>query len=159
MYSLSFTGFLNNTELKNIWSPPGIEPRTACLYSAQTLFHWATTTTQRTNTPILILLRGTAMLQSHSQQTNEISLFSKYSLNFFPHLIYHFTISFSAFFYSLDVFSLFHSVCSPGGCRSSVAERLCAIQVVLGSIPGGDQIFLILYCLKSLWKRENTSNE
>ena len=37
-----------------------------------------------------------------------------------------------------------------------MAERLCAIQAVLGSIPGGDQIFLILYCLKSLWKRENT---
>ena len=27
------------------------------------------------------------------------------------------------------------------------------------SIPGGTQIILILYCLKSLWKRENTSNE
>ncbi len=26
-------------------------------------------------------------------------------------------------------------------------KYLCAIQVVLGSIPGGDQIFLILYCL------------
>ncbi len=26
--------------------------------------------------------------------------------------------------------------------------RLCAIQAVLGSIPSGDQIFLILYCLK-----------
>ncbi len=35
------------------------------------------------------------------------------------------------------------------GCRcSSVAERLCAIQAVLGLIPGGDQIFLILCCLK-----------
>ncbi len=33
---------------------------------------------------------------------------SYYSLYFFPHLIYHFTISFSAFFYSLDVFSLFY---------------------------------------------------
>ncbi len=37
------------------------------------------------------------------------------------------------------------SVCSPGGCRSSVAEHLCAIQAVLGS--SDDQIFLILYCL------------
>ncbi len=42
------------------------------------------------------------------------------------------------------------SVCSLGGCCSSVAERLCAIQAVLGSIPSDDQIFLILYCLKSL---------
>ena len=32
MYSLSFTGFfLSNTELKNIWSSTGIEPRTACI--------------------------------------------------------------------------------------------------------------------------------
>ncbi len=31
MYSLSFTGFLNNTEFNNIWSPLGIEPRTACI--------------------------------------------------------------------------------------------------------------------------------
>ncbi len=23
--------FFNNTEFKNIWSPPGIEPRTACI--------------------------------------------------------------------------------------------------------------------------------
>ncbi len=36
----------------------------------------------------------------------------------------------------------------PGGCRSLVAERLYAIQAALGLIPGGDQIFLILYCLK-----------
>ena len=33
---------------------------------------------------------------------------------------------------------------------SGRSERLCAIQAVLGSIPGGDQIFLILHCLKSL---------
>ncbi len=50
------------------------------------------------------------MLQSHSQQTNENSLYfedSYYLLNFFfTPLIYHFTISFSVFIYSLDVFSL-----------------------------------------------------
>ncbi len=44
-----------------------------------------------------VLLRGTAMLQSHSRQTNEISLLffkdSYYSLNFFPHLILIFFIS------------------------------------------------------------------
>ncbi len=39
------------------------------------------------------------MLQSLSQQTNGIFLFLK---------INHFTISLSAFCYSLDVFSLFH---------------------------------------------------
>ncbi len=37
---------------------------------------------------------------------------------------------------------------------SSVAERLCITQAVLGSIPGGDQIFLILYCLKKACERE-----
>ena len=36
------------------------------------------------------------------------------------------------------------SVCLLAGCRSSVAERLCVMQAVLGSIPSGDQIFLIL---------------
>ena len=36
---------------------------------------------------------------------------------------------------------------------------VCIKQAVLGSIPGGDQIFLILYCLNSLWKRKNTSNK
>ncbi len=43
------------------------------------------------------LLRGTAMLQSHSQQTNENSLlftnFFFHSLNLFTPLIYHFIIS------------------------------------------------------------------
>ncbi len=31
MYSLSFTGFFKQYRIKNIWSPPGIEPRTACI--------------------------------------------------------------------------------------------------------------------------------
>ena len=31
MYSLSFTSFFKQSRIKNIWSPPGIEPRTACL--------------------------------------------------------------------------------------------------------------------------------
>ncbi len=35
------------------------------------------------------------------------------------------------------------------GCRSSVAERLCVKHAVLGLIPGGNQIFVILYCLKN----------
>ncbi len=123
-YILSLSqAFFKQYRIKNIWSPPGIEPRTACL---RVQYHWATTTSRQTNTPILYLYcRGTAMLQSHSQQTNENSLFSKILFIrwiFFTPLIYHFIISFSVFFYSLDVF-------------------LC-------SIPGGDQIFLILYCLK-----------
>ncbi len=29
-----------------------------------------------------------------------------------------------------------------------MVERLCVKQAILGSIPGGDQIFLILYYLK-----------
>ncbi len=44
-------------------------------------------------------------------------------------------VSFSAFFYSLDVFTGF-------------LKQYRIKQVVLSSIPGGDQIFLILYCLK-----------
>ncbi len=66
-------------------------------------------------------------------------------------LIYVLHNFFSVFFYSLDVFSLFHRLFLNNtelkifgrhrGCHSSVAERLCAIQAVLGSIPGGDQIF------------------
>ncbi len=28
---LTLTGFLKQYRIKNIWSPPGIEPRTACL--------------------------------------------------------------------------------------------------------------------------------
>ncbi len=45
------------------------------------------------------------------------------------------------------------------GCRSSVAERLCIKQAVLGSIPGADLIFLFLYLKKNgRWKKENTSN-
>ncbi len=41
------------------------------------------------------------------------------------------------------------------GCYSSVAEFLYVKQVVLGLIPGGDQMFLILYCLKrSVKERE-----
>ena len=39
-------------------------------------------------------------------------------------------------------------------------ERLCVKQAVLCLIPGGDRIFLILYCLKKACEREreNTSN-
>ncbi len=49
------------------------------------------------------------MLQSHLNRPTKFSFFIDYfySLNFCP-LIYHFTISFSAFPYSLDVFSHFH---------------------------------------------------
>ncbi len=59
---------------------------------------------------VFILLIGYCYAKSHSQQTNEISLFfySYCSLKIFIPLIYHYTISFSAFYYSLDVFSLFH---------------------------------------------------
>ncbi len=32
--------------------------------------------------------------------------------------------------------------------RTFFSERLCVKKAVLGLIPGGDQIFLILYCLK-----------
>ncbi len=31
VFSLFHRLFLNNTELRNIWSPLGIEPRTACI--------------------------------------------------------------------------------------------------------------------------------
>ncbi len=40
------------------------------------------------------------------------------------------------------------------GCRSSVAERLGIKQAILDSIPGGDQIFLILYCFFKAYERE-----
>ncbi len=37
------------------------------------------------------------------------------------------------------------------------AECLCIMQVVLGLIPGGNQIFLILYCFfKKACERERT---
>ncbi len=35
-------------------------------------------------------------------------------------------------------------------CRSSVVEHLCIRQAVLGLIPSGDQIFLIVYVKKSV---------
>ena len=57
---------------------------------------------------VFILLRGTAMLQSHSEQTNDISIFSKIIFIhwiFFTPLFYYFIISLSTFSYSLDVFS------------------------------------------------------
>ncbi len=81
--------------------------------------------------------------------------------------IINFTISFSAFFYSLDVFSLFHRLFLNNTelkifgqqykYRIGVFVRWvvvvaqwqsACIQAVLGSTSGGDQIFLILYCLK-----------
>ncbi len=63
-------------------------------------------------------------------------------------------ISFSAFFHSLDLFSLsllpdfFKNDTESkifGHHQESNPERLCVKQVVLGSVPGGNQIFLILY--------------
>ncbi len=44
-----------------------------------------------------------------------------------------------------------------GSCCCSVAERLCIKQAVLGSIPGGDQLFLILYSLKKSVKEKSNA--
>ncbi len=44
--------------------------------------------------------------------------------------------------------------CSPAGCHSSLAERLCAIQAVLCSIPGGDQIIFIPVLFKKVCDTE-----
>ncbi len=51
------------------------------------------------------------MLQSHSQQTNEIIFSQRFflSIEFFVQLIYHLKSSLSAFLYSLDVIFLLHS--------------------------------------------------
>ncbi len=93
-----------------------------------------------------------------------------------------FTISFSAFFYFLSLlllslpsftFSLFHRLylnntelkifgrhreSNPGVfvCQLVIvaSERLCLEQAVLGSIPGGDHIFLTLCCVKKACERE-----
>ena len=98
MYSLSFTGILKQYRTKIIWSPPGIERRTACLTHKRSATELHNQLANKHSNSVFIL--GTAMLQSHSQQTNENS------------------------------------------------PATCVKQVVLGSIPGGSQIFLILYCLK-----------
>ncbi len=79
--------------IKNIWSPPGIEPRTACIAHkrsatqlqqppvnkhSNSVFILSRGTAMLHSNSVFILSRGTAMLQSHSQQTNKISLFSKF---------------------------------------------------------------------------------
>ncbi len=72
--------YMYQYRIKNIWLPPGIEPRTA----------WGTAMlqshSQQTNEISLFLYIyiciNTAMLQSHSQQTNKISLFLKKKRNF-----------------------------------------------------------------------------
>ncbi len=72
-----------------------------------------------------------------------------------------YSLSFTGFFFKQyrikNIWSLQGiEFCSLGGfvVASSVAERLCAIQAVLDSIPGGNQIFLILYCLKKACENE-----
>ncbi len=83
--SLSQT-FLNTTELKIFWSPPGIEPKTACLTHKHSVTELRQPASKQTLQFRIILLRGTDMLQSHSQQTNEKIYFFKdfiYPLNFF----------------------------------------------------------------------------
>ncbi len=77
MYSLSFTGSFKQYRIKNIWSPPGIEPRTTCLTHKRSATELQQPAGKPTLNSVFILLRGTAMLKSHSQQTNENSLFSK----------------------------------------------------------------------------------
>ncbi len=109
MYSLSFTGFFKQYRIKNIWSPPGIESRTAYI--------------------------------AHKRSATELRQqpANKHSNSVFVKGYCYATVS--------GVKIQNWSVCSLAGCLSSAAERLCAMQAVLGSIPGGDQIFLILYCL------------
>ena len=75
------------------------------------------------------------MLQSHSQQTNKIDLFSKFL--FFICWIF-------ILFYFFKLINLFIYYFF----NYSVADCLCIKQAILGLIPGGDQMFLILYCLK-----------
>ncbi len=158
LFTISFSAFFYSLDvfshchrlfkqykIKCIWSPRGIEPRTACITHKRS----ATELRQPASKQTLQFCIYPA--KSHSQQINENSLFSKILIirwTFLLHL-YYFTISFSAFFYSLDVFSHCHrlfkqyeikNIWSPPGAR---LERLCVKQLVLGSIPGGDQIFLI----------------
>ncbi len=112
MYSLSFTGFLKQYRIKNIWSLPGIELRTACIvhkHSAATELRQPFG--EQTLQFCIYTVKGYCYATvSLSTDQRNFSFFkdSYYLLNFSPHLIYYFTISFSTFFYSLDVFSLFH---------------------------------------------------
>ncbi len=55
--------------------------------------------TNKHSNSLFILLRGTAMIQSHSQQTNKNSLFSK--ILFFVDLFYSTNLSLYNFFLSL----------------------------------------------------------
>ncbi len=76
VYSLSFAGFLNSTETKNILSPQGIKPTTAYIMHKCSATEVRQPASKQTLQFCIYTVKGTAMLQSHSQQTNENSLFS-----------------------------------------------------------------------------------
>ncbi len=97
--------------MKNIWSPPGIEPRTACIAHKRSVTELRQPPVEQTLQFCIYTVKGycyATVSLSTDQQNFSFFKDSHYSLNFSPNLIYHFTISFSAFFHSLDVFSLFH---------------------------------------------------
>ncbi len=85
MYSLSFTGFLNNTELKIFGRHRESNPGPLVWRTSALPLRYDKQPAKKHYNSVFILLRGTAMLQSRSQQSNEISLFFKdsYSLNFY----------------------------------------------------------------------------
>ncbi len=52
--------------IKNIWSPLGIEPRTACIIHKHSATELRQPAGKQHSNSVFILLRSTAMLQSHS---------------------------------------------------------------------------------------------
>ncbi len=114
MYSLTFTGFFKQYRIKNIWLPPGIEPRTTCLTHKCSATELRQQAGKQTIRFCIYIVKGYCYATvSLSTDQRKFSFFKDFFL-------------FVEFFY----FTIF-------------------------SIPSdGDQIILILYCLKKACERE-----
>ncbi len=70
--------------IKNIWSPPGIEPRTTCMAHKRSVTELRQPASELTLQFCIYTVKGYCLQSRSSQQSNEISLYFKdsYSLNF-----------------------------------------------------------------------------
>ena len=82
MYSLSFTGFLKQYRIKILVATRNRTRGTTCLMQSALPLSYDNQLANQHFSFVFLLLRGTAMLQSHSQQTDVNSLFFKDS--FYP---------------------------------------------------------------------------
>ncbi len=92
MCSFSFTGFFKQYRIKNIWSPPGIEPRAACTTHKRSATELRQPAGKQTLQFCIYTVKGYCYATiSLSTDQRKFSFFQRFLLfvEYFTPLIYH----------------------------------------------------------------------